>query len=79
MKTVDYAHDMRPMGAILAEEGAVDYLRMHHDRLEECIAFLEDYLIAFRNDEAFVDCGTVRIAFKGVDEAGHLHAAMCAI
>lgn len=79
MKTVDYDTDMRSMGAILYEEGAVEFYRARRERLAEDMGHLEAYLISGRTDEMVLDCGTVRIRFRGADEAGHLYAALTAI
>lgn len=79
MKTLDYDKDMRSMGAILHEEGAVEFYRARRVRLAEDKGHLEADLTAGRTDEMVLDCGTVRIRYRGADEAGHLYAALAAI
>ncbi len=79
MKTINYSKDPRPMGVILAEEGAVDYYRSRLERRDEDMAHLETYLRSGRVDETVLDCGTVRIRFRGADEASYLWDALRAI
>ncbi len=79
MKTIDYDQDPRPMGVILAEEGAVDYYRSRLARRDEDVRHLESYLSSGRVDETVLDCGTVRIRFRGADEASYLWDALRAI